>query len=395
MAKTVDLSLPKNGRIVVKVGTRLLTHATGKLNLGYMEKLVRVLSDLRNRGHEVILVSSGSVGAGRGRLNITHSNISIPEKQAIAAVGQGLLVQIYEKLFSEYGLIVGQILLTRTDLVSRKRYINACNTVLTLLKLGVIPIINENDSVSVEELKFGDNDRLSALVAGLSDAQLLVILTDVEGLYDANPRKNPQARLIPMVEEIGPEIRAGAEKSDDELATGGMVTKLQAADIASKSGVPMYIVGGADPTVLNRLVDGEHSGTYFQPMENYLSRRKRWIAYGLVVRGAVTIDGGACHALRHENKSLLPVGVTAVTGDFDRGDLVAVVDLQGRELGRGLSNFSAEELGRIQQMKSNQAADIIGRPAAEEVIHRDNLIIYYENAEVDRQVSMDRNKQEG
>jgi len=371
-----SVSSPVSRRIVVKVGTRLLTHSTGKLNLGYMEKLTRVLADLRNQGHEVILVSSGSIGAGRGRLNITRNPISIPEKQAIAAVGQGLLVQIYEKLFAEYGLIVGQILLTRTDLVSRRRYINACNTVLTLLKLGVVPIINENDSVSVEELKFGDNDRLSALVAGLSDAHLLVILTDIEGLYNKNPRKYQDAELIPYVEKIDDSIKAGAEKSHDDLATGGMVTKLQAAEVASNSGVGMYIANGYDPGVVTRLVKGEHIGTYFQPQEHFLSRRKRWIAYGQVPQGSVTIDKGACNAICFEGKSLLPVGVIGVEGSFVEGDLITVKDPAGNEMARGLTNFSSEELNWIQKRSSPDIANIMERPVAEEVIHRDNLVIY-------------------
>jgi len=272
-------------RIVVKVGTRLLTHATGKLNLSYMEKLVRELANLHNQGHEVILVTSGSIGAGRGKLNITRKSVSIPEKQAIAAVGQGLLIQLYEKLFSEYGLTVGQILLTRNDIISRRRYINACNTVLTLLKLGVIPIINENDSVSVEEIKFGDNDRLSALVAGLSDATTLILLTDVDGLYTKNPRKYDDAELLTEVEQINDEIKAGAEESHDSLATGGMITKLQAAQIAVSSGVGMYIANGFDPGNILKIIKGENIGTFFKPYKKILNRKKRWIAYGQVNRG--------------------------------------------------------------------------------------------------------------
>ncbi len=376
MANSTKNYYPVPCRVVIKVGTRLLTHATGKLNLGYMERLARELADLRNRGHEVILVSSGSIGAGRGRLNITHGITSIPEKQAVAAVGQGILVQIYEKLFSEYGLIVGQILLTRTDLMSRRRYINACNTVLTLLKMGVIPVINENDSVSVEEIKFGDNDRLSALVAGLSDAHLLVLLTDVDGLYTSNPRKNPDARLIPEVHKIDDQIWAAAEKSHDELATGGMVTKLQAAEIASNSGVAMYITNGSDPGVVSKIIEGEHAGTFFHSQEHYLNRRKRWIAYGQVVKGSVTVDRGACKALCEDHKSLLPVGVTAVNGSFNEGDLIAVIDQDGNELARGLTNFSSEELTRILKRTSAEVADIINRPFEEEVIHRDNLVVY-------------------
>lgn len=376
MDKLNGITLPNPCRIVIKVGTRLLTHSTGKLNLGYMERLVRELADLRNQGHEVILVTSGAIGAGRGRLNMSRSPVSIPEKQAMAAVGQGVLIQIYEKLFSEYGLVVGQILLTRTDLINRRNYINACNTVITLLKLGVIPIINENDSVSIEEIKFGDNDRLSALVAGLSDAQLLVILTDVDGLYTSNPRKNPEAKLIRVVENIDTEIKSGADKSDDDLATGGMITKIHAAEIASNSGVAMYISNGADPGVVSRLINGEHVGTFFCPQKHYLNRRKRWIAYGQVIKGSVTIDNGACNALCREGKSLLPIGVIAVEGSFSQGDLVTVLDQEGNELGRGLSNYSNEEMVLIQKKISSEIAAIIDRPVAEEVIHRNNLIIY-------------------
>ncbi len=376
MANKEARTIPNPCRIVVKVGTRLLTHDTGKLNLGYMEKLSRVLADLSNQGHDVILVSSGSVGAGRGRLNLNRAPISIPEKQAIAAVGQGLLVQIYEKLFAEYGLVVGQILLTRTDLVSRRRYINACNTVLTLLKLGVIPIINENDSVSIEELKFGDNDRLSALVAGLSDAHLLVILTDIDGLYNKNPRRYDDAELIPYVGKIDETIKAGAENAHDNLATGGMITKLQAAEVATSSGVAMYIANGYDPDVVSRLVKGEHSGTYFKPQQHFLNRRKRWIAHGLVPQGSITIDKGACYAICSEGKSLLPVGVIGVEGSFTEGDLLSVKDPEGNEMARGLTNFSSEELAWIQKRSSIDIANIIERPVAEEVIHRDNLVIF-------------------
>jgi glutamate 5-kinase len=374
--KLNGVSIPDPCRIVIKVGTRLLTHKNGKLNLGYMEKLVRELADLCNQGHEVILVTSGSIGAGRGRLNYMHRALSIPEKQAMAAVGQGILIQIYEKLFSEYGLVVGQILLTRTDLINRRNYINACNTVITLLKLSVIPIINENDSVSIEEIKFGDNDRLSALVAGLSDAHVLIILTDVEGLYTENPRKNPEAKLIRLVDNISDEIKAGADKSDDDLATGGMITKLHAAEIATHSGVTMFITNGSDPKVISRILGGEHAGTLFRPQKHYLNRRKRWIAFGQVIRGSVTIDSGACNALCHENKSLLPIGVLSVEGKFAQDDLIAVQDSQGNELGRGLSNFSSEELCLIQNKISSEIKNIIDRPASEEVIHRDNLIVY-------------------
>ncbi len=363
-------------RIVVKVGTRLITHATGKLNLSYIERLVRELADLKNQEREIVLVSSGSIGAGMGRMGMTTRPQTIPAKQACAAVGQGMLIQLYEKFFSEYGLISAQILLTRSDLVSRRRYINACNTFLTLLKWGVVPVVNENDSVSVQEIKFGDNDRLSALVAGLCDADMLIILTDIDGLHSANPKNNPEAPLITEVEEITPEIKSWGEDTGDELATGGMITKLQAAEIATSSGIGMYIADGREPGILNRILQGEGAGTYFHPQEHYLSRRKRWIAFGRLVEGKVVIDDGARAALCCNEKSLLPIGVVHVEGEFKKGDLVTVMDQKGEEIGRGLTNFSAEELERIKRRPSSEINGLVGRQEADEVIHRDNLIIY-------------------
>jgi glutamate 5-kinase len=365
----------KGRRVVVKVGTRLLTDATGNLKLEYIEKLVHELAQLKNEGHELILVSSGAIGAGVGKLGMTRRPTAIPEKQAAAAVGQGLLIQIYEKYFADYGLVVAQILLTRSDLISRRRCINASNTVLTLLRWGVIPIINENDTVSVEEIKFGDNDRLSALVAALIDANLLIILTTVDGLYDGNPQQEG-ARLIPVVKKITRDIKAIAGPSGDDLATGGMITKLKAAEIVTKSGIGMYIANGTDPTILGRILKGEQLGTYFQPEKNVLNRRKRWIAYGRVVRGSIVIDDGAKIALCQGGKSLLPVGVIQVKGEFKRGDLISVYDRSDNEVGRGLSNFSSEELLLIMRHSSSQIPALLGRPAEEEVIHRDNLVVY-------------------
>ena len=284
-------------RIVVKVGTRLLTHQTGQLNLAYIERLVRELADLKNQGRQVILVSSGAIGAGMGRLGLKRRPETIPELQAAAAVGQGVLIQLYEKFFLEYGQVVAQVLLTRADFAARSRYLNASNTILTLLRWGVVPIINENDTVSVQEIKFGDNDRLSALVAGLCDADLLVILTTVEGLYEADPRLSERARLIREVKAITPELKRCAGGAGDELSTGGMVTKLQAAEIAVNSGAGMFIACGRDPGVLNRILRGENPGTYFYPRNRYLNRRKRWIAFGRNVQGSVTVDDGAKEAL--------------------------------------------------------------------------------------------------
>ena len=363
-------------RIVVKVGTRLLTHENGQLNLNFIERLVRELADLKNQGKQIVLVSSGAIGAGMGRLRLKRRPEAIPELQAAAAVGQGVLIQLYEKFFLEYGQVVAQILLTRADFAGRGRYLNASNTIFTLLRWGVVPVINENDTVSYQEIKLGDNDRLSALVAGLCDADLLVILTTAAGLYEADPGITPGVRLIPEVREITPEIKACAAGPGDSLATGGMITKLQAAAIATNSGVGMVIAGGKEPGALHRILGGEAVGTYFYPQKDYLSRRKRWIAYGRVVKGSVIVDDGAKHALCRGGKSLLPVGVLGVNGSFRKGALIAVCDREGREIGRGLSGFSSDELLRIKEHSSSDIIRLIGREAGDEVIHRDNLVVY-------------------
>lgn len=361
--------------IVIKVGTSLLTYESGKLNLEYLEKIAQKIAGIKNQGREIVLVSSGAVGAGIGRMNMKRRPASVPEKQASAAIGQGLLVQFYEKFFSEYGHVVAQILLTRADLMDRQRYINASNTISTLLRWGVIPVINQNDTVAVEEIEFGDNDFLSALVSGLIDADLLINLTDIEGLYDSNPQENPDARLIPVVEKITPEIKRQAGSASTEFSTGGMRAKIRAADIAVNSGVDMVVTGGRDLENLTSLLNGEPAGTLFLAQDRYLCRRKRWIAYSRVPRGVLTVDRGASKALIEENKSLLPVGVISVEGTFQIGDMVRVKDQDGKEVGRGLVNFDSEELKRILNLPSSEVDKVLGREVDEEVIHRDNLVV--------------------
>ena len=361
---------------VVKLGTRLLTDSGGKLNISYMESLIKVLADLKLQGRNIIIVSSGAIGAGIGRLNMPRRPSAIPDKQAAAAVGQGLLLQYYEKFFSRDGIVVAQILLTRDDLVDRKRYINACNTILTLLKWGVVPIINENDSVSVEEIKFGDNDRLSSLVAGLVDAELLLLFTDIEGLYSGNPLLVPDAKMIDLVEEITPEIKEYAGNTKDDLATGGMITKIQAAEIAVNSGVDMIIADGRDPHNLYKIYNGENIGTLFVAKNRSLCRRKRWIAYGRLIEGELTIDDGAKDALINKGKSLLAIGVKAVQGTFAKGDMVIISDLEGNEVGRGLVNFTSSEVKKILMLPSPKIKEIIGEGCKEEIIHRDDMVLY-------------------
>ncbi|NLI69471.1 MAG: glutamate 5-kinase [Firmicutes bacterium] len=371
--KYVDINAAKN--VVIKIGTRLLTDASGKLNLTYMENLVKVISEIKGKERHIAIVSSGAIGAGVGRLNMERRPVTIPEKQATAAVGQGLLIQHYERCFARYHLPVAQILLTRGDLVDRQRYVNARNTIHTLLRWGVIPVINENDSVSVEEIKFGDNDRLSSLVSSLIDADLLVILTDIDGLHDADPAAHEGSRLIPVVENITPEIKKCAGNTHDDLSTGGMITKIQAAQIAVKSGINMVIANGTDPGNLLRLFDGEKVGTLFMAKDHGLRQRQRWIAFGRVIEGELKIDGGARKALFSNGKSLLPVGIVEVKGDFARGDLVIVSDLKGKEIGRGLVNYSSAEIKKIMGHPSSMIDDLLGFCLEEEVIHRDNMVI--------------------
>ncbi len=362
-------------RIVIKVGTSTLTHASGKLNLNRMEQLVRQLADLQNQGKEVVLVTSGAVGAGLGRMGLSERPSSIIERQAMAAIGQGLLMQVYEKLFSEYGQIVAQVLLTRDDLSDRKRYLNARNTILTLLQYRAIPVINENDTVATEELKIGENDALSALVAGLIEADLLILLSDVDGLYTADPRLDASATLIPVVAEVDQQIRAMAGGAGSCWGTGGMITKIEAAQMATAAGTSMILLNGKEPSKIQGIFNAEPVGTVFLSSHNVVSSRKRWIAYGPQVNGAVIVDAGAERALLHQGKSLLPSGIIGLKGEFEEGDMIQVLNSDGTELGRGLSNYAKEHLQRIIGKKSTAIETLLGFKTADEAIHRDNLVI--------------------
>ncbi len=359
--------------IVVKVGTSTLTHKNGKLNLEQIERLVRQLSDLRNQGKDVVLVSSGAIGAGMGKLNLEERPKTIPEKQAVAAVGQGILLHIYEKIFAEYGQATAQLLLTKADLEHRQRFLNARNTLLTLLKLGVIPIVNENDTVAFEEIKFGDNDTLAALVGTLIDADLVILLTDIDGFYDGDPRKNPDAKRISVVETIDETIESLAGNVGSKFGSGGMITKISAASITVNAGIPMMIAHGAEERILRRLTDGEDLGTLFLPVDMKPHLRKKWIAFGSHVDGRVMVDDGAKEALLHKGKSLLPSGIVAVEGNFAAGDVVDIVDAQGREFARGICNYGNVELQKIKGQKSKDICPILGYKDFDEAIHRDNL----------------------
>jgi len=365
-------------RVVIKIGTSTLTYSNGQLNLQRIERLVRELADLHNRGMEVLLVSSGAIGVGATRMGYKKIPRTMPEKQALAAIGQGALVQLYEKLFSEYNKTVAQVLLTRGDLDERLRYLNATNALLAILELGVIPIINENDTVVVEEIKFGDNDTLSALVASIVDADLLIILSDVDGLYDSDPRVNKEARLQNEVDEITPMMEENSKNRGSSFASGGMLTKLNAARICMAAGIPMIIANGDSDNIIRRVMDGKEIGTLFIPREEKMQARKKWIAFGTLPQGQVLVDAGAEVALLQKGKSLLPSGVITVEGDFDRGTVVAVANADDkREIARGMVNYSSDEIRLIAGKKSSEIEKILQGKDYDEVIHRNNLWVEY------------------
>lgn len=368
-------SLKKCRRIVVKAGTSTVTHESGQLSLSRLEQLVRDLADLHNQGRQVLLVTSGAVAAGVGKLGLKEYPKTLPLKQALAAVGQGVLLHMYEKFFGEYGKHIAQVLLTKDDFDERLRYLNARNTLNTLLQMNVIPVINENDTVAVEEIKFGDNDTLSALVAEIVDADLLVILSDIDGVYDRDPREDPEARLYEELEVL-PEITEQVlKRRGNKFASGGMYTKLLAAKITMTSGIPMVIANGREREVVRRIVRGEKVGTLFVPQEEKMKAKKRWIAYGSQPHGCVVIDEGAKEALVKKGKSLLPSGVVAAEGEFERGMVVRVCDQEGREIGRGITNYSAEEVRKIAGKKTTEIEKILGVKDYDEVIHRNNLTV--------------------
>jgi len=380
----VTRTLPK--RIVVKVGTSLLTDETGNLNCSFIARLCAELSELRKKGEEIILVTSGAIVTGIGKLNkeVITSKVgkgafrpsNLREKQAAAAIGQVGLMQVYEQEFEKKNILVGQVLLTREDLEERNRYLNARNTLLTLLNLGVIPIINENDTVAVEEIQVGDNDTLSAIVAAKVDADYLIILTDIEGLYTDDPTKNKNAKLIPEVKEITPEIEELARKNPAGVrGTGGMLTKIEAAKIAIRSGVTMVIGNGKKDKVVTQIIKGEKIGTKFLPDKEGLKARDRWIAFGMKAKGKIYIDLGAVEALVKKGKSLLSSGITSVEGNFEGGEMVSVFSPEEKEIARGLTYYSAEEIEKIKGKKSQEIEKILKRKDYDEVIHRDNLVI--------------------
>ncbi|MBE9199332.1 MULTISPECIES: glutamate 5-kinase [unclassified Nodularia (in: cyanobacteria)] len=364
--------------IVVKIGTSSLTQPeTGQLALSTIATLAETLCDLRQQGHRVILVSSGAVGVGCARLGLTERPKAIALKQAVAAVGQGRLMRIYDDLFTTLNQPIAQVLLTRSDLVQRSRYLNAYNTFRELLGLGVIPVVNENDTVAVDELKFGDNDTLSALVASLVEADWLFILTDVDKLYSADPRSVPDAQPISLVSSLKElaELQVETTSPGSQWGTGGMSTKISAARIAIAAGVRTVITQGRFPQNIQKIIAGEPLGTHFQPQPEPTSARKRWIAYGLVPAGKLYLDTGAIAAIAQAGKSLLAAGIKSVSGEFDAQEAVQLCDNQGNEIARGLVNYSSDELQKIRGCHSREIFTILGYVGVETVIHRDNLVL--------------------
>lgn len=369
-------ALKKANRIVIKVGTSTITYANGKRNFSQIDRLAREISDLQNQGKEMILVTSGAVAVGVDRMGLPGKPKTIPGKQAAAAVGQGVLMHTYEKLFADYGQIVAQVLITKTEAIDRHRYTNTRNTFMELMRQRVIPIVNENDVVALDELKIGDNDNMSALVAGIVDADLVIILSDVDGLYTANPQTHPDAVIVPEVAEITPEIEASAGGVGSARGTGGMATKIQAAKAATSSGIHLVIASGTEKNAITRVLQGEELGTLFVSRENRLQFRKRWLAFGAKIAGSIVVDDGCAKAIRKAGGcSILPAGVFAVQGEFLPGSTVSVIDKDAHELARGLVHYSSAELEQIKGCNSGEIANILGHKNFDEVIHRDDLVI--------------------
>jgi glutamate 5-kinase len=363
-------------RIVIKIGTSTLTNGTSCLAHPLLIELIRQASQLQDAGHQVVIVSSGAIAIGRERLSFPQLPKDIPAKQMLAAVGQPRLMAVYEQIFGLYGLTVAQILLTRMDLASRRRYLNARNTLIALMEQNIIPIVNENDTVATQEIRVGDNDNLSALVANLVDANWLILLTDQPGLYTTDPRTNPAAQMVEEIttREIPDEIWQAAGGSETGLGTGGMLTKLQAADLARRSGTTCIIASGKEPDVLVRIAGGEKVGTRIHPVATSLESRKRYILSARRAPGCLTVDNGAVQALQRGG-SLLSVGITAVQGTFQRGDTVRITQPDGLEIARGIVNYGSQDLTRLAGRPSDEIEKILGHHFGDEVIHRNDLVL--------------------
>jgi glutamate 5-kinase len=365
--------------LVVKVGTTLISSPKEFLDRTKMRSIVEDLANLRKRGVKIILVSSGAIGAGMAILGLKTRPKLLPQKQAAAAIGQSKLMHFYKELFNEYGLHVAQVLLTKDDLDERKKYLNARNTLSELLQYEtIVPIINENDTVAVDEIKFGDNDTLAAVVASKMNADLLIILSNVDGLYDCDPRKSSSPHLVEEIHDLSDSIRNMCGSASAETSVGGMKAKVEAARIASLSGIGMILANGERGHILRDIFESGARCTYFHPKGEWINGRKRWIAFGSAPHGKVQVDDGARNAVAEKFRSLLPSGIIGVSGKFERGDTISIVDADGREFARGLTNYSAEEILKIKGIHSSKIMEVLGHKDYDEVVHRDNLVVLQE-----------------
>jgi glutamate 5-kinase len=365
-------------RIVTKFGTGLLTSGTDHLDLQIMSSLAEQIARLHSQGKEIVLISSGAIASGRQKLKKIPERKNTPFKQVLASVGQSHLMYTYEQLFSQYNITVAQALLTKADFCDRSGYLNARNTLLALIELGIICIVNENDVVAIDEIaefKFGDNDNLSAMVANLVDADLLVLLTDIGGLYTADPHYNPEAQLIRRVDKIDAEIERMACDTASRQGIGGMATKIEAVRLATSSGVNVVIADGREPDMLVRISQGEDIGTFFPAPVNKMESKKRWMLSGLASKGKVTVDKGAVSALKEHNKSLLPAGVIKTEGKFQRGDIVDILDEKSKRIGCGIANYSSSDLVSIGGKHSDTIPGLLGYDYGDEVVHRNNMVV--------------------
>ena len=361
-------------RLIIKIGSNILASAERGLNTKRLRAITKDIADVIDGGHEVVIVSSGAIAAGLKKLGLKEKPKDIKLKQAAAAIGQSSLMWAYEQHFADFGKKVAQVLLTRDDITNRRRYINAKNTLFTLMRFGVIPLINENDPVAIDEIKFGDNDMLAALAAGLVEADMLVILSDVEGLYSKNP-KNKDAQLIRSVQKITPDIEKLAGGKGSAIGTGGMYSKLIAAGQANDHGIPVVIMSGKKSGLIARLLSGKEVGTYFQPRGQRMSSKKGWIAYGVRSKGAIYLDDGAVRALTQMGRSLLPTGIAKIEGEFEVGDYVRCLGKDGKKIAKGLTNYSSKDLNLIKGKKTSEIEKALGYKYSDEVIHRDNLVV--------------------
>ncbi len=386
MKKIAESSALVYRRIVVKLGTSLLTGGGNQLDQEVMARLAAQVARLLQKGAEIVIVTSGAAAAGRHKLGLTKQTRGIPYKQVLASVGQSRLMNTYEQLFDQHNITVAQALLTKADIADRAGYLNARNTLLALMELKVVCIVNENDVVSTDEIKeakFGQNDILSAMVANLIDADILMMLTDTGGLYTADPHVDPKAKLIPVVKEIDASIKRLGSDTVSAMGTGGAITKIEAARVATESGVRVVIADGREPDIIIRLAQGDSAGTHFLSAVSHLESRQRWMLSGLSTKGKLIIDSGAALALKKQNRSLLAAGIKSAEGKFGRGDIVEIYDTEGTQIGCGITNYSAADIVIIKGVQSDKIGSLLSFDYGPEVVHRNNLAL------LEREISSD------